>query len=473
MKPIPGPDQHPRVVVIGGGFGGLLTARSLAKAPVRITLLDRRNHHLFQPLLYQVATGSLSPANIAAPLRTLVRKQKHTRVLLEEVTGFDLDARAVLLGQKRLAYDYLVVAAGAGQSYFGNDQWAERAPGLKSLEDATRIRRRVLLAYEEAEKETDPERIRELVTFVVVGAGPTGVELAGALAEVAHSTLKGEFRHIDTGSARVILVEGADRVLPPFPEGLSARARKSLEDLGVEVRTGMMVKNIDSRGLDLAATDDDDQTERIRATNVLWAAGVQASPLGAMIAEQSEAEVDRAGRVEVEHDCSVRGRPEVFVIGDLASFCHQREEPLPGLAPVAMQQGRYVGRVIADRIRGVDRRPEPFSYVDKGNMAVIGRRRAVADINGLEVSGVLAWLMWLFVHLLYLAAFENRVLVMVQWGWNYFTRNRSARLITSIGREARSESGAEDASASGEGPETESAAPDGSPSERNRIGTAS
>lgn len=422
----------PHVVIVGGGFGGLLTARSLAEAPVRVTLVDRRNHHLFQPLLYQVATGGLSPANIAAPLRSLVRRQKQTRVLLEEVTGFDLEGRRALLGEQSLDYDYLVVATGAGQSYFGHDDWAARAPGLKTLEDATRIRRRVLLAYEEAERSQDPERIRQLLTFVVVGAGPTGVELAGALAEVAHSTLTGEFRSIDPDQARVILVEGAGRVLPPFPEKLSASARRGLEDLGVEVRTGMRVESIDDHGLDLVPTTDEGEASRLDANTVLWAAGVQASPLGKALAEQSDAELDRAGRVAVEADCSLHGRPEVYVIGDLACYRHGLERPLPGLAPVAMQQGRYVGKRIRHLARGTKPDPSPFRYVDKGNMAVIGRRRAVADINGLQVSGMLAWLMWLFVHLLYLAEFQNRVLVVVQWGWNYVTRNRSARLITAI-----------------------------------------
>ena len=425
--------EQPHVVVIGGGFGGLCTARALARAHVRVTLIDRRNHHLFQPLLYQVATGGLSPANIAAPLRALVKHQPYTRVLLQEVTGFDTERRIVQLDDgQELAYDYLVVATGAGQSYFGNDHWRRHAPGLKTLADATQIRRGVLMAFEQAEQETDPEQIRRLLTFAVVGAGPTGVELAGALAEVSRRTLAGEFREFDPAQARVLLIEGADRVLPPFPPKLSAKAQVGLEKLGVEVRCNTLVSSIDDQTLELRPTDagDDSEPERLLAANILWAAGVQASPLGAALAAQSQADTDRAGRIAVEHDCSLAGRPEIFVIGDLANYRHGLDRPLPGLAPVAMQQGRYVARLLKRRVRGDSTPAKPFRYVDKGNMAVIGRRMAVVDIHGFGFSGGMAWLTWLFVHLLYLAEFQNRVLVMVQWGWNYFTRNRSARLIT-------------------------------------------
>ncbi|MCG8454942.1 MAG: NAD(P)/FAD-dependent oxidoreductase, partial [Holophagales bacterium] len=446
------PDRRPHVVIVGGGFGGLLTARGLRRAPVRVTLVDRRNHHLFQPLLYQVATGGLSPANIAAPLRALVHRQANTRVLLAEVRGLELEARRVLLASApgegdapinhdgthgadqevmELGFDYLVVAAGAGHSYFGHPEWQDRAPGLKSLEDATLIRRRVLLAFERAERESDPERISQLLTFVVVGAGPTGVELAGALAEMAHNTLVGQFRKIDTHRARVLLVEGAERVLPPFSERLAKSAHRSLRDLGVEVRTRTLVRSIDEHTVTLASTGEGEE-ERISAATVLWAAGVRASPLAESLAEQSGAEMDRIGRVVVEADCSLHGRPEVFAIGDLANYRHGLEQPLPGLAPIAMQQGRYVARRLARRTRGKPEGDAPFHYVDKGNMAVIGRRRAVADIRGFEITGGLAWLMWLFVHLMYLAEFQNRILVLVQWGWNYVTRNRSARLITNV-----------------------------------------
>ncbi len=419
-----------RVVIVGGGFGGLLAARALKRASLHVTLIDRRNHHLFQPLLYQVATGGLSPANIATPLRSLVKRQTNTHVRLGEVVGFDLKARRVLLPDGEIAYDSLIVAAGAGQSYFGHSEWAPLAPGLKTLEDATRIRRRVLLAFERAELEATPEQVRSLLTFAVVGAGPTGVELAGALAEISRRTLAGEFRHIDPSEARVLLIEGADRVLPLFPESLSRRATQSLEDLGVTVRTGWMVESISEGSIEIRHREEGRRT--VPCHNVLWAAGVEASPLGKALAEGSDAEIDRSGRVIVELDCSLAGRPEVFVIGDLASYAHGVDRPLPGLAAVAMQQGRYVAGLIRDRQRGQRgaRAPAPFRYLDKGNMATIGRQKAVAEIAGLHFSGLLAWLTWLFVHLMYLAEFQNRVLVLVQWGWNYVTRNRSARLIT-------------------------------------------
>ncbi len=416
-----------RVVIVGGGFGGLCAARELRRRPFTVTVIDRRNHHLFQPLLYQVATGGLSPANIAAPLRSLLKHQSQTHVRLGEVEGFDLDARQVRLADGRLEYDTVIVAAGAGQSYFGHPEWAELAPGLKTLEDATRIRRRVLLAFERAELEDSPERRDALLTFAVVGAGPTGVELAGALAEISRRTLAGEFRHIDPAQAQVLLIEGADRVLPTFPETLSRRAARSLEQLGASVRVGCLVEQIGPDEIELRGGDGERQ--RLACCNVLWAAGVEASPLGKALAEASDAELDRSGRVIVEPDCSLAGRQEVFVIGDLASYGHGTDRPLPGLAAVAMQQGRYVAGLLYHRLQGKPP-PAPFLYLDKGNMATIGRRKAVAEIAGLRFSGLFAWLTWLFVHLMYLAEFQNRVLVLVQWGWNYFTRNRSARLIT-------------------------------------------
>jgi NADH dehydrogenase len=421
----------PRVVVLGGGFGGLLTARGLAKAKARVTLIDRRNHHLFQPLLYQVATGGLSPANIAAPLRSLVKSQANTEVLLHEIEGIDAK-RKMLFAQdgSEIGYDYLVVATGAGQSYFGNNQWAATAPGLKSLEDATRIRRDVLLAYEHAELESDPLRRKALLTFVVVGAGPTGVELAGTLAEVARRTLAGEFRSIDPASARVMLVEGADRVLPPFQPQLSAYALEALTRLGVEVRLGWKVTHIEPGRLELQPMADKNvPVERLEAANILWAAGVEASPFGRELAAATGAELDRVFRVKVGEDCSVAGHPEIFVIGDLAHYVGADGKPLPGLAPVAMQQGRFVAKLLRRRLAGKSENPK-FSYLDKGSMAVIGRRMAVAQMKSLRFRGGIAWLAWLFIHLMYLAEFQNRVLVLFQWAWNYVTRNRSARLIT-------------------------------------------
>ncbi len=418
-------DHH--VVIVGGGFGGLCAARAFRAPTTRVTVVDRRNHHLFQPLLYQVATGGLSPANIATPLRSLLKGRAATRVRLGEVTGVDLEHRRVLLVDGELEYDSLIVAAGAGQSYFGHPEWAELAPGLKSLDDATRIRRNVLLAFERAELESDPERTRSLLTFAVVGAGPTGVELAGALAEISRRTLAGEFRHIDPAAATILLIEGAERVLPSFPEVLSRKAARDLEQLGVTVRTGWIVEHMEPTSIVIRGSDGERQT--VACDNVLWAAGVEASPLGKALTEGSSAELDRIGRVVVEPDCSLAGRPEVFVVGDLANYGHGLERPLPGLAAVAMQQGRYVARLIEGRLQNKIS-PPGFKYLDKGNMATIGRKKAVAEISGLRFSGLLAWLTWLFVHLMYLAEFQNRVLVLVQWGWNYVTRNRSARLIT-------------------------------------------
>jgi len=418
------------VVIIGGGFGGLCAARALRRAPVRVTLIDRRNHHLFQPLLYQVATGGLSPANIATPLRSLLKKTANVSVRLGEVTGFDLDEQMVHLSNGTMVpYDSLIVAAGAGQSYFGRPQWKELAPGLKSLEDATCVRRQVLLAFEKAELAADPQRVRDLLTFVVVGAGPTGVELAGALAELSGRTLAGEFRNIDPATARVLLVEGAERVLPGFSEAQSKRALRSLEKLGVEVKAGWLVAHITAGEVALKhGIGDDAERLRIQTSNVLWAAGVEGSPLGQHLDRTNGCGLDRSGRVTVQPDCSIKGRPNVFVIGDLANFSHGLERPLPGLAPVAMQQGRYVARVLKRRFEGLS--TPAFRYADKGNLATIGRRMAVAEIAGLHFWGLPAWLTWLFVHLMYLTEFENRVLVLVQWGWNYITRNRSARLIT-------------------------------------------
>jgi NADH dehydrogenase len=414
-----------RVVVVGGGFGGLHAAQHLRRVAVDVTLVDRRNFHLFQPLLYQVATGGLSPADISAPLRAVLKRQRNARVLLGEATGFDLGARRLLLADGALDYDTLIVSSGARHHYFGRPEWEALAPGLKTIEDATEMRRRVLGAFEAAERERDDARRQAWLTFVVVGAGPTGVELAGALAEIARETLRGNFRAFDPAAARIVLVEGAERVLPGYPPDLSARARRSLERLGVSVRTGTLVTSLTPDAVTLKRGD---ASETLAARVVLWAAGVQASPLGRALAEAVGCAVDRAGRVVVEPDLTVPGHPEIFVIGDLASVRGRGGTPLPGVAPVAMQQGRYVARLVAARRRG--RSLPPFRYFDKGSLATIGRAAAVADFGRLRFGGYPAWLAWLFVHLMYVVEFENRLLVFVQWAWNYATRNRSARLIT-------------------------------------------
>lgn len=412
------------VVIVGGGFAGLSIARGLRRAPVRVTLVDRRNFHLFQPLLYQVATGGLSPANIAAPLRTVLGTQANTRVLLGEATGVDAANRRLLLDDGELAYDTLVVATGASHHYFGRKDWAPLAPGLKSVEDATEIRRRILLAFERAEREADPERIRALMTFVVVGAGPTGVELAGALAEIARDTLTREFHAIEPSLARIFLVEAEGRVLPGYPEGLSEKAKRSLLGLGVEVRTGCLVTAIDQASVTIDATG---WQERLPSHTVLWAAGVQASPLGAALAAATGSTTDGAGRVIVEPDLTLPGHPGIFVIGDLAHY-DIGGEPLPGVAQVALQQGQHVARSIRRRLQG--KPGTAFRYKNFGSMATIGRHAAVAEILGMRFSGYVAWLLWLFVHLMKIATFQNRFLVFVQWAWNYVTFNRAARLIT-------------------------------------------
>jgi NADH dehydrogenase len=423
-----GKPRH-RVVIVGGGFGGLLAARGLRKAACDITLIDRRNFHLFQPLLYQVATGGLSPANIAAPLRSVLRKQKNTRVLLGEVVGFDLPAKTVLLADgSRLRFDTLILATGATHAYFGHDEWAALAPGLKTIEDATEIRRRVLGAFERAERETDPATRRRLLTFVVVGGGPTGVEMAGAISELATQTLKNDFRSIDPASARIILVEGHERLLPPFHEKLSRKAKEALGRLGVQVMNSSVVNAVEP---DHVMVKKSEGTERIDTETVIWAAGVTASGLGKLIAEAvGGVELDRAGRVMINPDCTVGDRPDVFVIGDVAHGKYPDGRQLPGVAPVAMQQGEYVAALVARRLKGDTKPPEPFRYWDKGMMATIGSGKAVAESGGMRFSGFVAWLAWLFIHIMYLARFENRVLVMSQWFFNWVTRNRAARLIT-------------------------------------------
>jgi len=414
-----------RVVIIGGGFGGLSAARRLKNVPVDLTLIDRYNYHLFQPLLYQVATGALSPANIASPLRNILKKQKNTRVLLAEATAIDAANRRVILSDGAVDYDTLIVAAGSSHQYFGHEEWEQFSPGLKTVDDATDMRRRILLAFETAEREPDAEKVRELLTFVIVGGGPTGAELAGALGEIANDTLRRDFRKIDPSQAQIILVEGADRVLPTYPSQLSAAAREMLEHLGVTVRTGGFVTNV---GPDSVTIREGDRTETIRTRTILWAAGVLASPLGRILSEATGAQLDKSGRVIVEPDCTIAGHSGIFVIGDLANFSHQTGSPLPGVAQPAIQQGRYVASVVGKRLRG--EKISPFHYWDKGNLAVLGRGDAVADLNGLQLSGFPAWLIWIFVHLLYIVEFQNRLLVFIQWGWFYFTYDRSARLIT-------------------------------------------
>ena len=409
------------MVIVGGGFGGLAAARALRRARVRVTLIDRENHHLFQPLLYQVATAGLSPGDIAMPIRHVLRKHQDAHVLMGEVVAIDTQGREVVLEDgTRIAYDWLVVAAGTRTHYFGHDEWAEHARGLKSIEDALGIRERILLAFEAAERAADPKRRDELLNFVVIGAGPTGVEMAGAISELSRQTMLRDFRVIDPRMIRVILVEMADRVLPPFDERLSAKAKKQLEEIGVEVRTGAAVTDVDATGIRIG-------DEHIPASTVVWASGVRPSPLAAAL----ETPLER-GAVRVEPDCSIPGHPEVFAIGDIAHLVPSKGDgtgaPLPGLAPVAMQQGRHVARQIR---RDLAKRPrEPFRYRDKGMMATIGRSRAVAQTRTLRLSGLSAWLAWIVVHIWYLIGFRNRLVVMFDWFWSYVTFKRGARLIT-------------------------------------------
>jgi len=421
---MPSRTAQAHVVVVGGGFGGLAAVRALRSVPVSVTLVDRRNFHLFQPLLYQVATGGLSPANIATPLRAVLRRQRNADVVLARVTGFDVPGRRVLLDEGHLEYDHLVVATGATHGYFGKD-WASLAPGLKTVEDATEIRSRILLAFERADREPDPARRAAWLTFLIAGGGPTGVELAGALAEIARHTLRQEFRHIDPEDAHIVLVDALDRVLGAFAPDLSASAEAALRELGVTVRTRTRVADVAPGHV---ALEYDGRREELACRTVVWAAGVEASPLGRALAEQAGATVDRAGRVEVAPDLTIPGHPEISVIGDLAHFAHGRDRPLPGVAPVAIQQGRYVARRIRAGLAG--RPVADFAYRDRGTLATIGRARAVVERGRLHVTGLPAWLLWLFVHVLALTQGENRLLVLVQWAWSYFTFNRSARLIT-------------------------------------------
>lgn len=418
-------DHH--VVIVGGGFAGLYAAQELGKAPVKVTLIDKRNFHLFQPLLYQVATGTLSPPDIATPIRSVVKKNENTQVLLAEVTDIDPQQQKIFIkDQEEMSYDSLILATGASHSYFGNEHWSAVAPGLKTVEDAVEIRRRIFLAFEEAEKQKEEQKRKALLTFVIVGAGPTGVEMAGAIAELAYGVLKKDFRSIDTTEAEILLLEGIDRVLPPYPPELSAKAEKSLKKLGVTVLTKTLVTNITSEAVTVKQGDEE---KLIPTSTVIWAAGVKASKLGEVLAKKTGVELDRASRVIVEPDLSISGYENIFVVGDLANFPHQGEKPLPGVAPVAMQQGKYVAKVISQKIAGVETK-KAFSYNDFGSLAVIGQNYAVANLNFAKISGVFAWLLWVFAHIYYLIEFDNKLIVMLEWGWNYFSRGRGARLIT-------------------------------------------
>jgi NADH dehydrogenase len=406
-----------RVVIIGGGFGGLHAAKALRRAPVTVSVIDKRNHHLFQPLLYQVATAALSPGDIASPIRWILRRQRNVEVLLADVTAIDPAERRIRMAHGTMEYDYLIVATGAAHAYFGHDEWRGVAPGLKTLEDALEIRRRVLLAFERAELERDADRRTALLTFVVIGGGPTGVELAGALAEISRQSLARDFRHFDPGSSRILLLEGGPSVLASFPDSLRESARRDLERLGVDVRTGSVVTDVTPGRVDIGARS-------IDAKTILWAAGVAASPLGATLG----APLDRVGRVRVQPDLTIPGHPDVFVIGDLAAFAGADGKQMPGVAQVAIQMGRHAARNIE---RALERQPyRDFVYRDLGNMATIGRASAIADFGWLRLKGWFAWLAWLFVHLLNLIGFRNRLVVLVQWAWAYFSYQRAIRLIT-------------------------------------------
>jgi NADH dehydrogenase len=418
-----------QVVILGGGFGGLYAAKALRKAPAQITLVDRRNFHLFQPLLYQVATGSLSPGEVASPLRRVLHNQQNTRVLLGEAVDLNAEGRRVILTDGEVEYDTLIVATGSTDSYFGHDDWQSSAPGLKTIEQATEIRSKILNAFEQAEKEHDPEKQRAWLTFVIVGAGATGVELAGALGEIANEMLHRDFRSIDSRTAQILLLEGSPRVLPAYPPDLSAKAEASLIRLGVTPRTNVMVTGIDDASVTVKTSQGG--ADRINARTIIWAAGVRASDFGVVLRQRTGAELDRSGRVMVSPELSVPGHPEIFVIGDLVHF-EQDGKMLPGVAPVAMQQGGYVAKLIQKRLRGEAEAAGKFRYFDKGSLAVIGRASAVAEIRGLHMSGLLAWLTWLFVHLMYIVEFSNRVLVFIQWGFLYLTYNQGARLITGV-----------------------------------------
>lgn len=414
-----------RIVILGGGFGGLYAAKELGKAHADVTLIDKRNFHLFQPLLYQVATGTLSPADISSPLRGILSKYRNVKVLMDEATDLDPIQKKVTLKHQEVDYDTLVIATGVSHHYFGNDHWQLSAPGLKTVEDALEMRRRIFMAFEAAEKESDPDKRKAWLTFVIIGGGPTGVELAGAIAELAFHTLKEDFRTIDTTETKIVLVEGLDRVLPPYPAELSAKAAQALDRLGVIVKTQSLVTNIADH---IVTVKQADQVEEIPARTILWAAGVKASAMGKVLEQRTGAMLDRVGRVMVEPDLSVPGYPNIFVVGDLAHYNHQDEKPLPGIAPVAVQQGKYVAQLIQQQLKG-ETMPS-FRYDDAGSLAVIGQNEAVVNLKSVKLSGPIAWFIWIFAHIYYLIEFDNKLIVMIQWMWNYFTRNRGARLIT-------------------------------------------
>jgi NADH:ubiquinone reductase (H+-translocating) len=414
-----------RVVIIGGGFGGLYAAKKLGGLPVDVTVIDKRNFHLFQPLLYQVATGTLSPADISSPLRSVLGKHKNIRVLMDEARTIDVESKTVVLSEQTVPYDTLVLATGVSHHYFGNDQWKTVAPGLKSLEDALEMRRRIFSAFEAAERETDPLKRQALLTFVVVGAGPTGVELAGAIADLAYKVMPEEFRTINTSETKILLLEGLDRVLPPFKPELSTKAEEGLVRLGVEVKTKARVTNITEAGVTYL---DGDVTIELPSQTVLWAAGVKASPMGALLAEKTGAELDRVGRVIVNDDLSVPNHPNIFVVGDLAHFAHQGDNPLPGVGAVAMQQGEYLAESIGQRLQG--NATVAFRYLDLGSMAVIGQHEAVVDMGFVKFSGFFAWLAWLIAHIYFLIGNDRKLTVTIQWIWNYFAGDRGSRLIT-------------------------------------------
>jgi len=415
------------VVIVGGGFGGLRAAQALRSARVDVTLIDRRNYHLFQPLLYQVATGSLSPGEIATPLRSVFSRQKNTRVLLGEVVDLDPVSRGVMLADgASFEYDSLIVAAGSQTFYYGHDVWRQWAPGMKSVEEATNIRHKILYAFEVAERLSDPVQRRAWLTFVIVGAGATGVELAGAIGEIARQTLKNDFRSIRPEEAEIILLDGAPRVLPPFPDDLAHKAQRSLEKLGVEVKTGVMVKDVDQQGVTIETHNG---TQRLNARTVIWAGGVTVSPLGRTVAKRTNAETDRGGRIKVNSDLTVPNYPDIYVIGDLALLQGANGKALPGVAQVAMQQGTYAAKAIVRKLAG-ETEIKPFKYFDKGDMAVIGRWSAVANIFGAHISGFFAWIIWAFIHMMYLVQFQSRILVFIQWAIQDLTFNRGARLIT-------------------------------------------
>jgi len=419
--------QRHRVVILGGGFGGLSAAQKLKHAPVDVTLIDRRNFHLFQPLLYQVATGSLSPGEIAAPLRGVLSRQKNARVLLGEAADIEQDAkRLILIDGTSFEYDSLIVATGSKTSYYGHDGWRTSAPSLKTIEEATAIRHKILCAFEWAERAETEEEARQWLTFIIVGAGATGLELAGALAEIANETLKNDFRRINPRDARIVLIEGGARVLPPYPEDLSAKAENLVRHLGVEVMKGVMVTSVDGDGVIYKRGD---ASERLNAKTVLWAGGVMTTTFGKTLAERLHAETDRSGRIKVNADLTAPNYPDIFIVGDLGAAMDEHGKPLPGVAQVAMQGGAYAAKIIRARLDG-KKALAPFRYFNKGEMAVIGRGAAVANIFGLHVSGLPAWLIWLFIHLMYIVQFQNRVLVFIQWGFEYLTFSRGARLIT-------------------------------------------